>query len=79
MFVERGGRGSVGGVEWDICISARLSLKHVVIEATEQHLPWRRISRTVCRWLQCNVPFIVTSIFLHEKSRAPPDRKSVLM
>ncbi|GFS82979.1 hypothetical protein TNCV_1568511 [Trichonephila clavipes] len=31
--VRREGRSSVEGVKWDICVSARLSLKHVVIEA----------------------------------------------
>ncbi|GFV77045.1 hypothetical protein TNCV_691131 [Trichonephila clavipes] len=41
-------------------------------------LPWRRISRTVGRWLQRKVPFVVTSIFL-PSSRVLLNRKCVLM
>ncbi|GFV83285.1 hypothetical protein TNCV_1900111 [Trichonephila clavipes] len=58
---EFGGRGGVGYL--CLCLSQSQTCCD---RGSRALLPWKRISRTVGRGLQCNAPFAVTSIFLHE-------------
>ncbi|GFW92217.1 hypothetical protein TNCV_3541031 [Trichonephila clavipes] len=77
IFVGRGvRRATVEGVEWDICVSARLSIKHVVIEAAGRF----------CRegvFLERSVGGYSTVVVSHfdipRRGCVPSDRKCVLM
>ncbi|GFW81733.1 hypothetical protein TNCV_2884071 [Trichonephila clavipes] len=64
--VRRKGRDLVEGVEWDVCVPARLvvSFKHVVDAAERFCRGGVNLEQLVDD--RCNVSFVVTSLFLHE-------------